>query len=295
MKPAPFDYLRPDSVDEALRLLADTPDARVLAGGQSLVPSMNFRHLQPGHLIDINRLAELDYLDDRGGIFAIGAMTRQRTIEYSALMEDRLPLVVAAVRRLGHRQTRNRGTVGGSLCHLDPSAELALMACIHEGEVTLRSVRGQRVLAMKDFALGARETARSDDELLVELRLLPWPQGHGWGFHEFTRRHADWAIASAAVLMTLDERGRIEDISVALGAVEDTPRRLASVESALRGADPVESVFADAVASIARELSPRDDVVAPGWYRVHLAKVLLRRALVDAAQRATPQAARLAF
>jgi carbon-monoxide dehydrogenase medium subunit len=296
MKPAPFEYLRPDSVGEALRLLAETPGARVLAGGQSLVPLMNFRQAQPSHLVDINRLAELDYLHDAGSHLAIGAMTRQRTVEYSALAAARLPLVVAAVCRLGHRQTRNRGTVGGSLSFMDPAAELALTACIHDGELVLRSQRqGERTLPMAAFALGPHRSALEADELLTEVRLVPWPAGHGWGFHEFSRRHADWSIATAAVLLTLDAAGRIERVAVAIGAVENLPpRRLHRIEARLLGHRPAPALFSGATADLAGELQPHDDVAAPAWYRAHMAQVLVRRALDDAARRAATTTATVA-
>jgi carbon-monoxide dehydrogenase medium subunit len=288
VKSAPFHYSRPDSVAEALRLLVDIPGAHVLAGGQSLLPLMNFRQVEPHHLIDINRLGQLDYVRDLGAQIAIGALTRQRTVEFSVLVADRLPLVRAAVRRLGHRQTRNRGTVGGSLCHMDPAAELALMACIHDGQLLLRRHGGERTVAMSDFAQGAHATARESDELLTELRLTPWPAGHGYGFHEFSRRHADWAIASAAALMLLDADGRIERVAVALGAVEDVARRRPGVEARLGGQRPSEALFA-AATSGADDLVARDDVAAPAWYRSHLAGVLTRRALRDAARARLPE------
>ena len=293
MKPAPFEYLRPDSVGEALHLLAQTPGARVLAGGQSLVPLMNFRHAQPSHLIDINRLAELDYLHDAGSCLAIGAMTRQRTVEYSSLAAARLPLVVAAVCRLGHRQTRNRGTVGGSLSYMDPAAELALMACIQDGELVLCSQRhGERTLSMAAFALGPHRSALEADELLTEVRLVPWPAGHGWGFHEFSRRHSDGASATAAVLRTRDPAGHIDRVAVAIGAVENLPpRRLHRIEARLLGQKPGCALFTGATADLAGELQPHDDAAAPAWYRAHMAQVLVHRALGDAARRAAATAA----
>lgn len=287
MKAAPFDYDRPASVLEALGLLAGRPGARLLAGGQSLVPAMNFRTTEPTHLIDINRLSELDHITDEGTHVSIGAMTRQRTVELSPLVAERLPLVTAAVKRLGHRQTRNRGTVGGSLCHLDPSAELALVACIHEGQLDLRSMRGRRTLAMHDFAIGAHVSALAADEMLVALRLTPWPASHGFGLHEFSRRHADWAIATAAALMVVGGSGRIERIAIAIGAIEAFPRRLPGLERQLLGHRPLQALFDAAAATVANEgIAARDDVNAPGWYRTHLARVLITRALGDAARRA---------
>lgn len=290
MKPAAFAYHRPGELPEALAMLAQLHDAQVLAGGQSLMPLLNARHAMPAHLVDINRLTELDFVRESDQGIAIGALTRQRTLEFSPLMARRLPLVHAAVRRVGHRQTRNRGTIGGSLAHLDPAAELALAAVMHEATLRLSSTGGERELAMAAFALGAHVTARRPDELLTAITMRPWPVGHGFGFHEFTRRHADWPIASAAVLMVLDAQGRIARIAMGLGGVESVPQRRTRAEQMLAGQQPAAELFA-AAAGLVDDLQPLEDVSAPRWYRRELAQVLMRRALADASQRAQASAA----
>ncbi|GAA4344273.1 xanthine dehydrogenase family protein subunit M [Pigmentiphaga soli] len=289
MKPAPFTYHRARSVDEALALLAGAGDARILAGGQSLVPMLNLRLAMPEHLIDISRIAELDHVEERGGRIAIGAATRQRTIEFSPLVAARLPLLAAAILHVGHRQTRNRGTLGGSLCHLDPSAELALMACVHDAQLVARSPRGERVLTMAAFALGTMTTALEPDEMLTEVRFSPWPAGHGFGFHEFARRHGDWAMASAAALVTLDGAGRIERAALALGGVADTPLRHATAEAMLIGQAPGDALLRRA-AVLPQDVVVLDDDATPAWYRRQLAETMARRALADAVGRAAKAA-----
>lgn len=290
MTPAAFAYHRPLHLPDALVLLAQLHDVQVLAGGQSLVPLLNARRATPAHLVDINRLTELDFVQESTGAIIVGAMTRQRTLEFSPLIAQRLPLVSAAVQRVGHRQTRNRGTIGGSLCNMDPAAELALAAVMHDATLRLSSTGAVRELAMVDFACGAHVTARRPGELLTDIVMLPWPAAHGFGFHEFSRRHADWPIASAAALMVLDEDGRIVRAAMGLGAVERVPRRRARAEQMLLGQRPGAELFA-AAASQVDDLLPVEDVNAPAWYRLELARVLMRRALADAAQRAPAHAA----
>lgn len=188
MKAPAFRYLAPDTLAEALRLLAREQNARVLAGGQSLVAMLNMRFAFPDCLIDINRVAELAYLRESDGGIEIGAMTRQRDVEFSPLVARRLPLWREAILPVGHRQTRNRGTVGGSLCQLDPSAELPTVALAMDAELTAASVRGERRLRMADFFAGYMTPALEADEILTSIRVQPWPAGHGHAFLEFARR-----------------------------------------------------------------------------------------------------------
>jgi carbon-monoxide dehydrogenase medium subunit len=290
MKPAAFAYHVPHELPLALDLLARLAHVQVLAGGQSLVPLLNARLATPAHVVDINRLSELDYLRQSGEVFTIGALTRQRALEFSPLIARYLPLVGAAVRRVGHRQTRNRGTIGGSLAHLDPAAELALMAVMHDGTLRLSSQGGEREIAMADYALGAWTTARQPHELLTSITMRPWPEGHGFGFHEFSRRHADWAIASAAVLMVLDAQGCIEHVAMGLGGVEVIPGRRRRGEQMLAGKQPTPELLAAAAGQV-DDLQPLDDMRAPAWYRRELSKVLMQRALADALQGAQAHAA----
>ena len=285
MKLAPITYHRARTLDEALDLLATAPDALVLAGGQSLMPMLNLRLAAPAHLVDINRLSELDHIRAEPGFICIGAMTRQRTIEFSELIAEKLPLLAHAIKHVGHRQTRNRGTLGGSLCNLDPSAELALVACIHDAVMVINRAGHERQVTMNEFARGFMSTALDAGELLAQIRLAPWPVGHGFGFREFGRRQGDWAVLSVAVLMTLDETGKIDRVAIALGGIAPTPLRRLEAQALLLGQLPTHALF-KAAADLVGGIDALDDEAAPAWYRLHLARVLTRRALVDAAQRA---------
>jgi len=184
----------------------------VLAGGQSLMPMMNMRIVQPAHVIDINRVDELSYIRREGEVLEVGAMTRQRDIEFSEVVEEAFPLMHEAVRHVGHRQTRNRGTLGGSLCQLDPSAELVTVAAAADATVVVASKGGKREIPFADFPLGLMSPAIGANELVTAVRFPLWKRGHGFAFAEFARRHGDFAVASAAVLLEM-ERGRIARIN----------------------------------------------------------------------------------
>lgn len=285
MKAPPFDYHRPASLDEALALLAEQPDARVLAGGQSLVPMLNMRLAAPGTLIDINRVDGLDRIEEGPDRVTLGAMVRQRALEVSPTVRSRLPLLAEAVARIGHPVTRNRGTVGGSLCHLDPAAEIPAAALALDARIVAASTRGSRRLAMKDFALGMMTTALEPDEMLVAVELDAWPAGHGAGFAEFARRPGDFAIASAAALVALDGAGRVDAVRLVLGAVAPTPVRVPAVEALLMGRIP-DAASIDAAAALAAPCATLEDPQAPRWYRARLATAMAKRALTAAAARA---------
>lgn len=284
MKPPPFAYHAPRTLDAALALLAEKPNARPLAGGQSLMPILNYRLANPDHLVDLNRVEGLAYIRDEGDAIAIGAMTRQREIEFSALIGERLPLMAEAIHWVGHRQTRNRGTIGGSLCHLDPSAELPTVAMALDATLKIASKRGTRTLAMADFAQNLMTTALEPDELLVEIRVPVWPQ-HGAGFVEFARRHGDFAVVSAAAAIALDGAGRIARASLTLGGATPTPHRLRATEQAIVGRDRSDAVIA-LVAEAGRKVDAMSDNVYPQWYRQRLAATMLERSLKQAFARA---------
>lgn len=284
MKPPPFAYHAPRTVDAALALLADRPNARALAGGQSLMPMLNFRLAAPDDVVDLNRVEGLAGIRDAGDTIVFGAMTRQRDIEFSPLVQAKLPLLAEAIRWVGHRQTRNRGTIGGSLCHLDPSAELPTVATALDATLHIRSRAGERTLAMADFAQGMMTTALEPGELLVEIRMPVWPAGHGVGFVEFARRHGDFAVVSAATAILLDDRGRIARASLTLGGATPTPLRLAEAEKALAG-QTLGAAAADAVAEIARKVDAMGDHTYPAWYRQRLAATLMKRSLAQAFER----------
>lgn len=270
MKPPAFEYLAPASLDQAVAALA-CEDAKILAGGQSLVPMLNFRLLAPSLLVDITRIPGLDYIEERDGGLAIGALTRHHALETSPLVQARFPVLHAAMAHVAHLAIRNRGTIGGSLCHGDPAAELPGLALLLDARLKTT----QRTIAAADFFQGTLATALGADEILTEI-ILPAPApGTGWGFEEFARRSGDFALAAVGV--TIGAEVRI----VVIGAHE-TPLRLT-------GAEALFTVPADieAVAEAAREeVVPNSDLHASADYRRHLVEVLTRRALRSAWERA---------
>ena len=206
MKPPPFSYHDPRTIADAVGLLGSLDNAKLLAGGQSLMPMLNMRYVLPDHLIDLNRVDGLSYISERDGAFEIGAMTRQRDIEFSDVVQKRCPLMHEAVRQIGHRQTRNRGTLGGSLCHLDPSAELVSVAAALDAKVAVTGRNGARSIDISAFPVAYMTPALEPDELLTGATFPCWPRGHGYAFVEFARRHGDFAIVSAAVLIEEDNK-----------------------------------------------------------------------------------------
>lgn len=285
MKPAPFTYHAPASLAEALGLLRSCENARLLAGGQSLMAMMNMRYAQPEHVIDINNVPGLSYIREAGAWLEIGAMTRQREIEFSALVAAKCPILREAILHVGHRQTRNRGTIGGSLCHLDPAAELPLMAALYEATIVAAGPTGMREMPFSGFAQGFMTPALGPDEMVTAIRFPIWEDGTGHGFVEFARRHGDFALAAAAVTMRLDQAGLIGRIAVALGGVGAVPLRAAAAESVLLRKGPSPALFEEAAATCAA-LDVMDDVHAPASYRRHLAGVVMKRALTAAANTA---------
>jgi carbon-monoxide dehydrogenase medium subunit len=281
MKPPPFSYHDPRTVNDAVGLLSRLENAKLLAGGQSLMPMLNMRYVLPDHVIDLNRVEGLSYIREEGGALAIGAMTRQRDIEFSDLIAKKFPLIHEAILNVGHRQTRNRGTIGGSLCHLDPSAELVTMAAAFDATVTAQGPNGKREIPFADFPQGYMTPGIGQDEMLISVRFSAWPAGHGYGFVEFARRHGDFAIASAAALLEEDANGRIKRASLTLGGVAVAPVRMKEVEKALVGQTASESLFRE-LCEQCRKVDAIEDVHAPANYRQHLAAVLSRRALVAA-------------
>ena len=282
MKPAPFTYYDPRTVAEACDLLATRENARVLAGGQSLMPMMNFRAAMPDHLIDLNKIPELAYLRTTGDALQVGAMTRQRELEQSSEVGRRCPVLHSALRHVGHRQTRNRGTLGGSLCHLDPSAELVNVTALLGGTLRAVSARGSRDIPFAEFAVGYLTTSLAPDELLAGIT-LPLPRrGHGHAFVEFARRHGDFAVVACSALLGLDAQGRIADAAIALSGLSPVPVRPGAVERALHGQKPGAEAF-KAAAAEAEKLDAMGDPFASSAYRKHLARVLAYRALELAA------------
>lgn len=284
MKPAPFTYHAPRDTREALGLLASLPNARPLAGGQSLVPMMNFRVATPEHLIDLNRIDALRGVTRRDAAYVIGAMTRQCDLEASDELHATLPILRAALQHVGHRQTRNRGTLGGSLCHLDPSAELVTVATALDATLIAQSSSGARRIAIQDWSKGYLTNALADGEMLTHVELPLWPAGHGYAFVEYARRHGDFAIVAVAVLLTLDAQGAIGRAAIAVGGCAASPLRLGAVEAAVKSHKPAAELFKSA-ARLASNIDALSDPFVTADYRKHLARVLTERALNAAARR----------
>ena len=284
MKPAPFAYHRPASVAEAIELLAQLEDAKLLAGGQSLLAMMNFRYVTPANVVDLNRIPELAGIQEHDGSLHIGAMTRQRELLDSPLVRQRCPLMSEALRWVGHLQTRNRGTIGGSLSHLDPAAELPGVMAACDAMLEVHGPGGAREIPIGEWPLAYMTPALEPDELLVAVHVPAWPAGHGHGFHEFARRHGDFAMAGAAVMVQLQDDA-VARAAIALIGVDDGPVRLTAAEDLLAGRNPTAEVIAEA-AQLALDVPGIEDVHASPEYRRKLARVMARRAITDAVTRA---------
>jgi len=278
MKPARFEYVAPTTLDAAVAALsAAGGEGKVLAGGQSLLPLLNFRMTRPALLVDLNGIEELSFIELRGDSVAIGALTRHREIEHSPLIASRLPVMSAAMRHVAHLAIRNRGTIGGSLSHADPAAELPMMAMFYGATLTVQGPAGRRTIAAKDFFVDALTNCLEPEEIVAEIE-FPIPQHDGWAFEEVARRFGDFALASIAVSI---KRGRsgLDEARVAVMGVADTPLRLEGVEQQLRtieADDRTSDRFSEMVTSA---VSPNSDLHASGEYRKHLLGELARRAM----------------
>lgn len=283
MKPAPFDYHRAHTLDEALSLLAAHGDeAKPLAGGQSLIPAMNFRLAAPARLIDLNPLADLSYVVEHGDGVRIGSLTRHRTVEYSALVAKRAPLVAAAMPHVAHAAIRSRGTFGGSLAHADPAAELPAVMLVLDAVMTLASAEGTRQVPAAAFFTGLFSTALRPGELLIETTVPGLPARSGVAFLEISRRHGDFALAGAAARVTVDADGRCTSARVGLLSLADQPVLAGPVTRALTGEFPSGEAMRAAAEATAAELDPPGDIHASSTYRRQLAAVLTRRVLEHA-------------
>ena len=289
MKPPAFLYHAPDGLQAALELISGLEEAKVLAGGQSLMPMLNMRYVQPKHVVDLNRIQELSFVSEGDGRLSIGAMTRHREIEFSPTIRRHLPILHEAILQVGHRQTRNRGTLGGSLAHLDPAAELPLVAATLGATVQVRNLRASRAIQMEAFPLAYMTPAIEPDELITSVEFPVWPARHGYAFLEFARRLGDFAIVAAAVLMTTDEKGRVARCSIYVGGIGPAPIRCDEAEKLLIGEQGSDKLFA-AAAETCRTFDAMNDAFAPSWYRQHLATVLIRRAIEVAFRRVTQDA-----
>jgi carbon-monoxide dehydrogenase medium subunit len=289
MKPAPFKYYAPATVDEALAHLAEHGwDAKVLAGGQSLIPMMNFRLAQPAVLVDLNNVAELFYIrPSRDGGLLVGAMTRQRQVEHDPLVAQRAPMIHAALPKVAYPQIRNRGTFGGSIAHADPSAELVAASVALSGKFRLRSRRGERWVPAEEFFVGLFTTVLEPDELLVEIALPLLPPRSGWSFLEVARRHHDFALVGAVAVARLDGGGRCEGARLVFFSVGDGPVEARQAARVLQGREPTAEAIGEAAETAGEaDVDPSSDINASAAYRRHLVKVLGRRALTEAFERA---------
>lgn len=287
MKPAAFEYVAPASLDEALGLLArHGAEAKVIAGGQSFVPMANFRLLRPEVVVDLNRIPSLAYVRETPEGLAVGAMTRHREFERSALVRRVCPLLSEAVPNIAHAVIRNRGTMGGSLSHADPAAEWPVVAVALGATMVLRSAKGERRVAAKDFFVALMTTALRPEEILVEIRFPRVPPKSGAAFLEVSRRHGDFALVAVAAQLTLDPAGKVAQARLALGGVSATPVDANVEASSLAGRAPDAAAFAALGERIAAQLQPNEDLHASAQYRREVAAVLVRRALDEAAEKA---------
>jgi carbon-monoxide dehydrogenase medium subunit len=289
MKPAAFDYHRPDSLDEALALFSELgADAKPLAGGQSLVPAMNFRLARPGVLVDLNRIESLAGIEETAdGGLRIGAMTRQRAVERSPAVARRAPLLADAMPWIAHPQIRNRGTIGGSLAHADPSAELPAVMLALDARIVVRSRAGARTIAASEFFTGILSTALEPTELLTAVELPPPREQAGAAFVEVARRHGDYALVGVGAVIVLDRGGACSEARVALLSIGDTPVLARAAMAVLAGQRPGATAIEEAARAAAeRDVDPPADIHASSAYRRHLTRVLVGRALRSALARA---------
>jgi len=287
MKPPSFKYFDPASIDAALELLHEhQEDAKLLAGGQSLVPLLNFRMARPQVVIDLNRIEALSYLREEEGWLAVGAMTRQRMIEDSNLVRKGCGILTDTMELIGHPQIRNRGTVGGSLVHADPAAELTAIARLLDARMTVKNRNGERLVAAEDFFVGVFTTSIEPSEMLTEVRFPRLGPKTGWAFEEFAVRHGDFAVAGVAALVTLDEGGVCEEGRLAAIAAGETAFRDSKLESMLKGEKLTDALVDEVAHRLASSVDPFDDLHASAAQRRHLTGVLAKRALKKAAHAA---------
>ena len=286
MKPAAFEYIVADSVDMAVASLAQAGgDAKIIAGGQSLVPMLNFRLLRPSVLVDINRIPDLAYVREDGNVVRIGALTRHHQLETSPVIAAHFPVLSEAMAHVAHLAIRNRGTIGGSLSHADPAAELPMMAMLLDAEVRIVSSAATRTVAARDFFRDALTVDLVEDEIMIEVVLPKLPPNTGWGFEEVARRSGDFALAAVAATLTLSD-GKIAQARIAMTGVAPTARRVAEAEKLLIGQRLDAGVGSDIIEAVRAAAEPPTDLHASADYRRHLVGVLAGRALAAAWSRA---------
>lgn len=284
MKPSAFHYERPTNLQAALALLASGEDSRILAGGQSLVPMMNYRLAQPGCLIDINRLSELDYIRDEGDFITIGALARHAAIKSSELIGAHFPIIAEAYDWIAHAAVRNRGTLCGNLCHADAASEMPAIMQLLEAELVVSKAGGTRVIPAAAFFLGMYETAIAADEILTEVRIPKPAANTGWGFEEVAMRRGDYAWCTVVATLRI-EGGKITDPRLALAGVGDCAARLHDAEAALSGQAPDKSLFTAVADAAAAAVTPSESAAANADYKRDLIRTLVPRVLGEAVSR----------
>lgn len=285
MKLPQFDYQAPGSLDEAVALLAASEGARPIAGGQSFVPVMAFRLAEPTMLVDLRNIPGLDTIEIGAEGVRLGAMVRWRDILDDGRLKTALPLLPEAIEHVAHYQIRNRGTVGGSLAHADPAAEMPTIALTCNAVIDVVGIKGKRSIKAADLFVGPLMTSLESDEIITSVLLPAWPAGRRWGFQEFSRRRGDFALAGVAVFYDVDASGKAQNAHVGAISVGDTPLRLSRAEAALNGRVVDDAAIADAAAAASAEVDPAGDIHASARYRKSLVGTLLSRALAAAANR----------
>jgi carbon-monoxide dehydrogenase medium subunit len=289
MKPAAFAYHVPSSVEEAIALLARLGDAaKIIAGGQSLVPMMNMRIARPEHLVDINSLTQLAFVRDAGDHFAIGALTRHHDVEHSAALQARLPILPRVAQTIAHYAIRTQGTLGGSLAHADPAAQWPLLAVALGASLQVRGPNGERSIGASEFFVSTMSTALTADELIVATHWPVPPSGTGWGFELFARRRGDFALCAVVVQLAL-KGGAVDAIRVAVGGVTPTPVDASAAAQRFRGRAASDALPAELGKALAASITPDDNAKAAAWYRTELIEALTRRAAMSALHHARGQ------
>jgi len=287
MKPAAFEYVVADSVANAVTTLSEAGSkAKILAGGQSLVPMLNFRLVRPAILVDINRIPDLAFIEEVGDTIRVGALARHHQLEISPVVAKHLPVLAAAMTHVAHLAIRNRGTIGGSLSHADPAAELPMIALLLNAKLRLVSSKGERTIAASDFFRDALTVAIGEDEMVAEIHLPKLPQNTGWGFEEVARRAGDFALVAVAVTVTASD-DEVTEARIALTGVGSTPVRMQKAETLLRGQKIETKLVRQVVETVRAAITPDTDLHASSDYRRHLAGVLTGRAISAAWKRVT--------
>ena len=285
MKPAPFKYHDPKTLSELVELMSNLEDAKILAGGQSLMPMMNMRYVTPEDVIDINGVNELDFIKLENDHLTIGSMTRQKDILSNQEIFDKAPIFREALNHVGHIQTRSRGTIGGSLCHLDPSAEIPALASLYDASLTVVNREGSREIHIDEWVLAYMMPSISDEEILTSISIPVWKNPHGYAFIEFARRHGDFAVCAAGTLVEIDANDIISKVAIVVAGVDVKPLRLSTLETDLIGKKATEDTLEYACSS-AKKIEAISDVYFSTQYRQRLAGTLVKRSLEVAIERA---------